>query len=706
MPISSGTRLGPYEILAPLGAGGMGEVYRARDTRLGRTVAIKILAADCCDDPERRSRFEREARAIAALSHPHICTLHDIGRQDGTDFIVMELLEGKTLAARLESGQISVDEAVLYAIQIAEALDAAHRQGIVHRDLKPANVMLTRSGAKLLDFGLAAMRAEDPALTEGATRSAPITREGTVMGTLPYMAPEQLEGKAVDTRTDIFAFGAVVFEMITGKRPFEGNSEASLIGAILHTPAPPIRQVKADAPAALERVLAVCLSKDPETRWSSIHDVLLQLRGMSEASESSTARVGRHVGRRERVAGGAAIITAIALTAALLGRRAPAPAEVAGLDLLSILPPEQTTRIYGEAPEVSPDGRRVAFVATDGSGRSSLYVRSLDSLAARLLPDTDGASLPFWAPDSRRIGFFAEGQLKTIALAGGPSHTLARAPVPRGGAWSRDDVVLFTPMPNQPPLRVPAAGGEATPVPIAGPILGFRSFPAFLPDGRHYVYLARIPREGSVAIEVASLDSAEIKQVVRSKASAAYVPPGYLLFRREAQLVAQRLDASTLQLSGSPMPVVDDVGFNPLTFQALFSASDNGVLAYQRSTPGSQFVWFDRQGKRLGVAASPGDYNAPCLTADEKRIVYQAADPISGNVDLWAIDLAGGAPSRLTFHPAVDVYPVCSPAGPEIVFSSLRDGPPNLYRLALSAPGSEKELLRSPLAKIASDWSR
>jgi Tol biopolymer transport system component len=719
--LTAGTRLGPYEILGLLGAGGMGQVYRARDTRLDRAVAIKTLHAES-RDPDQRSRFEREAKAVAALSHPNICTLHDVGREEPStgsgqevDYLVMELLEGDTLAARLAKGPLEIADVLAFAIQIAAALDAAHRQGIVHRDLKPGNVMLTRPGAarhgspqvKLLDFGLAKLRSEAAPIADAATEAA-LTAKGQILGTIPYMAPEQLEGKPIDARTDLFAFGAIVFEMVTGKRAFNESSQASLIGAILHTSPPPITQVMPGASPALERLVAVCLSKDPENRWSSAHDVLLQLRSISAVAETDSPIAGPRGRRREWLAWGAAavaIVAALAVAAVMLTGRVTRNTADAALDVLSVLPPEQTTLDRGEAPQISPDGRRVVFVATDRVGRSGLYVRSRESVAARALPDTDNATMPFWSPDSRQLGFFAQGQLKTIAIAGGSPHAIAAAALPRGGAWSRDGLILFMNVPNLPLSRVPAAGGAAVPVPMP-PVHEFRMFPAFLPDGRHYLYLApRTHNASGFGIGVASLDSTETKELTRSASSVVYAP-GYLLFRRDAALVAQPFDARTLQLSGSPVPIVEEAGFNAQTYLGLFSASDNGVIAYQRPTPGSQLVWFDRQGKRLGAAAPPADYNSVCLSGDERRIVYDLADPVSGSIDLWALDVGGGGPSRLTFSPAVDFYPVCSPSGQDVVFASLRDGSPNLYRLLTTSPGTEKALLNSPVAKIPSDWSR
>jgi serine/threonine protein kinase len=418
----------------------MGEVYDARDTRLDRTVAIKVLPSAIAGDPERRSRLEREARAIAALNHPHICTLHDVGSHDGLQFLVMERLEGQTLADRLSRGPMKLPEALGCAIQIADALERAHSSGIVHRDLKPANIMLTRSGAKLLDFGLAKLRPDAAPLVDGMTRSAPLTGEGTILGTLPYMAPEQLEGGETDARTDIFAFGAILYEMVSGRRAFEGKSQASLIAAILAADPPPLRKVGPIVPASLDRLVNVCLAKDPAARWSSIHDVGIQLRAIQEGSNGfEQVREGSSRFRFRELA--AWIIAAAAvgglIAAAFFGRSSPPPP---ARDFVSILTPANTTLTPGEAPVISPDGRRVAFVASDRSGRAMLYVRELGEPEGRPLTGTEGVSQPFWAPDSRRLGFFADGSLKTLALGGGAPQTLAPAAFPRGGSWSKDDV--------------------------------------------------------------------------------------------------------------------------------------------------------------------------------------------------------------------------------------------------------------------------
>jgi eukaryotic-like serine/threonine-protein kinase len=679
----------------------MGEVYDARDTRLDRTVAIKVLPAEIAKDPERRSRLEREAKAIAALNHPHICTLHDVGDHNGVQFLVMERLEGQTLADRLARGPLKLEEALAFGIQIADALDRAHSRGIVHRDLKPANIMLTSSGTKLLDFGLAKLGAQGPLLVDGMTRSAPLTGEGMIVGTLQYMAPEQLEGGETDARTDIFAFGAILYEMASGRRAFEGKSQASLIASILAAEPPPLTKVSAPVPASLDRLVKICLAKEPQARWSSAHDVGLQLREISAAPESvaDSPATSRWRERAAWTVATAAVAGLIALM--ILGRGEPPEP---GRNLVSILTSESTTLTPGEAPLVSPDGRRIAFIAHDRPGRSLLYVRELDRPDATPLAGTDGVTQPFWAPDSGRLGFFADGALKTIAIAGGAAQRLATAAVPRGGAWSRDDVIIFVPDPPSPPQRVSASGGPTTRLPVGdGP--NFRFFPAFLPDGRHYLFLGVGPNRQGSAIGVGSIDSPDSRDLVPSRASALYAP-GHLVFRRETTLVAQRFDAARLELSGSPSPIAENAGFNAITYQGLFSASETGSLAYAGSSAASQLTWMDRTGKRVGTVGPPGDHNSLCLSPDGTRLLYDVADPATGAVDVWLMALATGTSSRLTYEAAVDFYPVCSPAGNEIVFASLRKGPPDLYRLSLDAPGGEKLLLDSPAALVPCDWSR
>ncbi len=704
MPLKSGTRLGPYEIVSPLGAGGMGEVYVARDSRLNRSVAIKVLPHEFSADAARQARFEREARAIASLNHAHICTVYDVGDHEGVAFLVMERLEGETLAERLTRGPLPLSEALLCASQVAEGLACAHGAGIVHRDLKPANVMLTKTGAKLLDFGLATPSpAGPPAGAETVT--GPLTMKGTVLGTLPYMAPEQLEGKPVDARADIFAFGAMLHEMVTGRRAFPESSEAGLIGAILHSHPPVLRTSNPGTPPALERLVSVCLAKDPARRWSSAHDVVLQLQGIAETGgvEGPAATAPRR--SRERLAwttAAAALLVSLVLGVLFFTNRPqPAPPTV---NLVSVVPLQDTTFVRGEAPQISPDGRHVAFAATDLQGRRAIYVRDLDSATARLLAGTENGSQPFWAPDSSRLGFFAEGQLKTVAISGGSPNAIARATLPRGAAWSADNLILFLQRPNIPLALVPAGGGEPTSVP-GPPPNGIPGFPSFLPDGRHYLF-TELDQETRLAkfLSVGSLDSSATRRLVETTSSGTYAS-GHLLFRRNTTLLAQPFDATTLQVTGTAVAIAENVGFNPITYQGLFSASASGTIAYRDALPGAELVWFDRSGQRLSNAAPAGEYNTMCMTPNGNRIVYELADPATGSIDLWTLDLTTSTTTQLTFGGPVEFYPVCAPDGRDMVFAALKPSVPNLFRQSILAPGNAALLLASPFAKLPSDWS-
>src|SRR5262245_16567428 len=627
MALSAGTRLGPYENLAPLGAGGMGEVYRSRDTRLDRIVAIKVLPEALAADPQGRERFEREARTISQLTHPHICTLHDVGNVDGIEFLVMEYLEGETLAARLErGGALKVEEAVAIALDVASALDAAHRLGIVHRDLKPGNVMLTKSGAKLLDFGLAksfgaAIQGRAGiGLTGVPTTPANLTAQGAIVGTFFYMAPEQLEGEDADARTDIFAFGCVLYEMVTGRKAFTGKSHASLISAIMSTTPAPIASVQPLAPPGLDRIVQTCLAKDPDDRWQSARDLLRELKWVAEgtpisSSPASAAAVAtpRRFARLWSIAAVLFGATTVALTLYLIYvlRSIPPPSAVR----FTVSPPEKIEldvpgRIAGlgsNGGSVSPDGRRLALTMRDASGKVTLWIRSLDSLLAQQLPATDGAEMPFWAPDSRNLGFFAEGKLKRIDVTGGPPQTLCDAPSGRGGTWNRDGVIVFAPNITTPLYRVAASGGE--PVALTKIQTGQQGhrFPWFLPDGRHFLFRLSRPIPSSRSILVGSLDSNETIGLTTADSSTAYAG-GYLLFSRQGTLIAQAFDSDKLRLTGETFPVADRVATSSLGGAAAFSVSENGVLTYRQGDAIADeqvLTWVDRTGKTVGTVGSP-----------------------------------------------------------------------------------------------------
>ena len=675
MPLDAGARLGRYVIDAPVGAGGMGEVYRARDTRLNRLVAVKVLSPHLSGDPEGCLRFEREARTLASLSHPHICPIYDVGREQDRDYLVMELLEGETLARRLARGPLPIEEALRYAIAIAKGLAEAHAHGIVHRDLKPGNVMLTTAGVKLLDFGIARAEAGAP----GAT-STVLTADGNVVGTYEYMAPEQLRGLVVDARADLFAFGVVLQEMLTGQPP-SARPDAT-------------KQI----PASLDRFIAHCLAKQPEERWSSAQDAALFLRDVAEHSADRPAAV--RSSRPAWLVAALAAVAALALAGALYTR----PAVSGPVRRLSVLPPPGTSFAREEAPQISPDGTRLLLVVMDESGNSRLHIRPLDSLESVALPDTDGANLPFWAPDGRGVGFFAAAWLKTIDMAGGTARRLARAPTPRGGSWLEDGTILFVPFPAIGPQRISAEGGQATPIhPRQTDV--FRWFPQALPGADKYLYYG-FPRAAPVHIAVENVDGTGSRVLATGQSTAVYASPGYMLFLRDTTVTALPFDSKSAQATGTPIPVVTDVESNPITVHGAYSASQNGVLAYLQTTPRSQLARFNRSGAVTPLGA-PGTYNSVCASADGKVVVADGTEPGPGpkSMDLWALSAADGSRRRLTFHEAHDFYPVCSRDGSEVVFASLRERPPDLYRMALDSPGTEALLLDTPFAKLPVDWS-
>jgi Tol biopolymer transport system component len=704
MALTSGTRLGPYEILALVGSGGMGEVYRATDTRLGRTLAIKVLPAQVADHPERRQRFEREARTVASLNHPHICALHDIGHDCGIDFLVLEYLEVHTLAERLIKGPLPLDQVLRHAIEIADALDHAHRHGVVHRDLKPANIMLTKSGVKVLDFGLAKLRAVDslPAVSTVATGRAPLTAVDAILGTFQYMAPEQLEGREADTRSDIFALGTVVYEMATGRKAFEASTQAGAIGAILYTDPPPMASVQPTIPASLDRVIRRCLEKDPDDRWQTARDLMRELEWIAEAG-SQPALPAASVGRRRSLEGlawiTAAFLAVSTLFLAVLRVREP-PIEQRAVRL-SVLPAQPTGDFT-----LSPDGRLLAFVA--GSERNArLWIQPLDSLTPQPLAGTEGAETLFWSPDSRFIAFGAGGKLKTVAVSGGLVRMLCDAESVKGGTWNRDDMIVFAPNQRTPLYRVAAAGGDATPLTMLDRSRGQNThrWPHFLPDGRHFLYLARSSRPENNGIYIGSLDSTSVTRLMTGQSQVVYTHPGYLLFARDGALLAQPFDAKTLRIEGDSFQVLDDVRFTKADSYASFSHSDHGELAYQTSAAGeySELAWFTRAGQRLESPVASGNVVDPSLAPDGKRVaVMRWADATS---DIWLFDAARGSSSRLTFDPSIDYAPVWSPDGNTIVFGSNRDGPSDLYQASSSGVGDDKALLKSNAVKRATDWS-
>ncbi len=727
MPLTAGTQLGPYEIVAPLGAGGMGEVYKARDTRLDRSVAIKVLPANWAADPERRQRFEREAKAISSLNHPNICALYDVGEQDGMGYLVMEHLEGENLADRLARGPLPPDQLLRYAIEAASALDQAHRHGVVHRDLKPANIMIVKAGVKLLDFGLAKMREKSgtPVTETFATKTQALTTEGTLVGTFQYMAPEQLEGKDADVRTDIFAFGAVLYEMATARKAFEGKTQASVIAAILAGEPAPISTIDAPALPAIDHVVRTCLAKDPDERRQSRHDVLLELKwaagGSSQTGALPVPAIPRRA-KRERLiwTGASAILLLAALGLAFLHFRERV-AEARPVRF-TVLPPEKVMfgTLYDAGPAViSPDGQRLAFVGVDATGSKQLWVRPLESLTAQPLPGTKGATYPFWSPDSKYLAFFADGKLKKIAAAGGPPQPLCDAQAGRGGSWAPaaqgEGTIVFAPASISGIFRVPASGGEpvaVTRIDTAAKEAAHRQ-PEFLPDGRHFLFVSMNSQSDQTAILVgdvqSSAESQKPRRLMAGASHVAYAPPGYLLFVRETTLMAQPFDTGRMELTGEPLAVAEQVDVDPLRHTADFSVAGNGVLIWRSQTVGTRHVtWLDRHGQPVPGIDLEGPYQFPALSPDGRRAAVPRVDPQTRTPSVWLLDLARGSASRFTFGNGMQQVSIWSPDGRKIVYSAMQGAHTHydLYWKDANGVGGEELLVESNESKHPSDWSR
>jgi eukaryotic-like serine/threonine-protein kinase len=715
--LAIGSRLGPHEILARIGAGGMGEVYRARDTRLDRIVAIKVIPLHLADRSELRERFEREARTIASLNHPHICTLFDVGQHDGTDYLVMEYLEGETLAQRLIKGSLPLNQVLQYAIEIADALDKAHRKGVTHRDLKPGNIMLTKSGTKLLDFGLAKLRQEaapaNAPPSQAPTLSQSLTAFGTIVGTLPYMAPEQLEGKQVDARTDIFAFGAVVYEMATGKRAFAGKSDASVIAKILETDPPPISSLQPMTPPALDRTVTTCLAKDPDERWQAASDLARELKWIAD-SGSDPATAASTPARRWWIAGIAAALVLAALAGGWLVSRFRQPATDASVLRVSINPPDGGAFFFGTALggiALSPDGKTAAFIATV-SGETALWVRPLNGTGAYMLPGTDGAYYPFWSPDSKSIAFFeANNTLQRIDLAGGTPSTIcdmnggSGGSGGRGGAWTSDGQIIFAVF-GAGLFRAPASGGAPSPLTSVDASRGEldHRWPQLLPGGR-LLFWVRTDKTENTGVYAASLATpSERVRLLTTDTGALFVPgndgKSYLVWQREGKLVAQEFDPDTLKLLGEFRTISDQVAASAPIGHMIADASANGLLLFSTVNTVSQFTWFDRAGKRLGTLGEPGGYENFSLSPDGTGVVAARDKP--GGTDLWLLETERGLANRFTDLPGNNNYPIWSPSGDTIVFRSLI----SMVRKEATGTDDVGRLTESTNNQYPSDWSR
>jgi eukaryotic-like serine/threonine-protein kinase len=700
MTLSAGEKIGGYEIVGSLGAGGMGEVYLARDTRLKREVAIKILPEALSRDGERLARFQREAEVLASLNHRHIAAIYDLVDFDPSPFLVLELVEGETLADRIQRDRIPIPEALRIATQIAEALEAAHEKGIIHRDVKPANIKITPGGTvKVLDFGLAKVREVEggvAALSNSPTMMA--TSSGVMMGTAPYMSPEQANGRPADRSSDMWAFGCVLYEMLTGRRPFEGDTVSEIVAGILKAE-PDWHRLPAGTPEGIRRLLRLCLRKERTLRFRDAGDARIEIEDAQTSPEQDGRATPIRPQRRERLTWASALAL-VALIAALIGVRAFRPAAIAPEARLEITTPP--TR--DSAMAISPDGLKIVFAARS-AGQSQLWLRTLDSLMARPLPGTEGASTIFWSPDSRSIGFFADSKLKRMDIDGGSVQTLASAPAGLGGAWSRDGTILFSTNPGRPIVRIPASGSEPAAVTrFESPQQGSQSSPRFLSDDRHFLFFVtgRLEARG---VYIGSLDGLDTKRLFDADTPAEYAAAtGYLLFVREGRLLAQDFDPVRLEPKGDPVPVAEHVNGG-----TVLSASAAGPVVYRTPSPDSgqrHLVWMDRSGRERDRVVYPDTAaQGPSLSHDGRRVAVFRY--VNGNTDIWSYDTERRTWDRVTFDSADDIYPLWSPDDSRIVFGSNRKtGFMSLYWKPLGAPPASEELLLSTShPKFPMDWS-
>ncbi len=714
MSVSVGARFGPYEILGPLGAGGMGEVYRAKDTRLDRIVAIKVLPSHLSSNPDFRQRFEREARTVSGLNHPHICTLHDIGHENGTDYLIMEFIEGETLGSRLQKSPLTTGDVLRYSIQIADALDKAHKKGITHRDLKPGNIMLTKTGVKLLDFGLAKITSAKPTseVSQLLTQHHELTGEGVILGTLQYMAPEQLEGKETDARTDIFAFGAVLYEMATGKKAFEGSSQASLIASILKEQPKPFSELQPLAPPSLERLIKTCLEKDPEDRWQSMHDITSELRWIAESSSQTQTvpYVQKKIAKPNRLGWIVAIVLGL-LSIFLAWKGLIHKQNVAGSEVRFRIAPEAGLQFTGSFfqgnPDfaVSHDGTKLIYPVTNSSGATQLWIRSIASLSMQPIPGTPDAEATFFAPDDKQIAFVSEGAIRKTLISGGTPQLICKIDGGfLGGVWLSDGTIVFG-SESSGLHRVSASGGKPEPITTLDKDRGdiVHSYPVFLPDEKHYLFTIDSSNIESSGVFLGSLDSNKVVRIVDSRYKVNYINPGYLLFLRGTILYAQQLQIDPPKLIGEPITIADQLSVSSAANNAPFTASRNGTILYRGggSWAKTQLAWFDRQGKLLkkvgGIASdisvrlSPDGNYAAVATTTGPTFKSGAGEE---SVNIWVIDLARDVRTRITFDPVTsDENPIWSPDGRLLAFATHRDSDrASIYARSSLGEGKDKAL--------------
>jgi serine/threonine protein kinase len=713
MVLSSGTRLARYEIRAKIGEGGMGEVYRARDEKLNRDVAIKILPAALSENEDRLRRFEQEAQAAGALNHANILAVYDVGVHDDAPYVVSELLQGETLRELLEQRRPATRKSIDYAIQLAQGLAAAHDKGIIHRDIKPDNLFITKDErVKILDFGLAKLAqpsAEDVPQTEIATRKVH-TDPGTVMGTVGYMSPEQVRGAAVDHRTDIFSFGAVLYEMLSGRRAFHGDSAIETLNAILKEEPAELSSANQNIALSLERIVWHCLEKNPDRRFQSANDVAFALESVSGVTSqpTQTTLIGPGLPAPARTLTPERLvwlsvclllfIVASVLAFAYLSRSQTAPTV-----RLSLTTPEKT--IFPAEVAVSPDGSRVAFTAATPDGKRLLWVRALDSLTAQPLAGTESAGAPFWSPDSRFIGYFANARLYKVDASGGRPQVLCDVKDDRGGTWNSEGVILFAGPDGL--YRVSAQGGTPTPATRIDPKAEAHRWPSFLPDGRHFIFLSDAQTTEGHHICVGVLDSQESQILFNAVSPIKYAPPGYLLYISQGALVARPFDAGKLKITGDPSMVAEHVKEIGANHQFDFSVSNNGVMAYNAGSEISQLTWFDRNGKNLGTVGEPDNYASIAMAPDGKRVATGLLDADGRESDIWLFDLERNSRSRLTFDPASEGEPVWSPDGNRIAFGSTKgsDAHDRLYVIPANGTGQDELLLSGDIDEFPTNWS-
>jgi len=718
MTILPGTRLGPYEMLSPIGAGGMGEVYRARDTRLDRIVAIKVLPSHLADRPELRERFEREARTIASLNHPHICALYDIGHQDGIDFLVLEYLEGETLAQRLLKGSLPLEQVLQYAIEIADALDKAHRKGITHRDLKPGNVMVTKSGTKLLDFGLAKLQQEAAPATPVAdlpTMTHAITGEGTILGTLQYMAPEQVEGKTdeIDARTDIFAFGALVYEMATGRKAFEGKTSASVMAKILEVDPPPMASLQPMTPPALDRAVKKCLAKEPEKRWQAASDVCDELKWIAEGgsqaglAQPAAAKGIRSLGRWGLILGAGALLLAAVASLATWHLKPSLPQPVSRFTIT--LPPGQQLAGLDSGPALalSPDGTHLAYVATQG-GTQQIYLRAMDSLEATPVSGTQGAVEPFFSPDGQWLGFFADSKLKRISVSGGAATVLGDAAYPHAASWGGKDVIAFS-SDNSPVLQLLAEAGSTpgtlTPLKVKGEFL--RRWPELLPGGKAVLFSTSANNANwtNAQVGVQIVGSDERRNLIQGGTNPHFAASGHLVYAQAGNLMAVVFDPQRLTATGAAIPVEQGILQSIGNGYAQYSISATGTMVY---VPGSvqarerKLAWVSRNGTEQPLSAPARDYEFPRISPDGRRVAVSIVDQ---ETQVWLYDLTRNTLTRLTFEGNFNNTPAWTPDGKRITFESSRAGPTNIFWQLADGSGGLERLTNNEYLNAPTSWS-